>query len=135
MELVQQLRATAEDVTRQLPEAHVVTRRYRETRFDQAIEDFLHIVFQVDPMRLTESQLEQAQRWTRVVQKAVELHMLLKFTSRDATECGIYTGLVSRLREALEALDAGVSPDPIKRPSDEQMLSMFSESLRRAKVC
>jgi hypothetical protein len=133
-ELVQLLQTNAEQVTRQLPEAHVLTRWFRESKFRDATEEFVRVLYRVDVFRLSEAQLEAVQHWTRVVQKAVELHMLLKYTPQDTAECGYAGTLVTRLRDAVEALDAGLPADPAKRPTDEEMAERFATGLRAANL-
>jgi hypothetical protein len=134
MELVEQLHSAAEHLTRQLPEAHTVTRRYRTLKFHGASERFLELLYRIDVQTLTDQELEETERVTRVALKIVEIHMLLRYTPTDTADCVYCTDLIHRLRGALEALESGLPTDPAKRPSDEELLSELALNLDRAGI-
>ena len=131
-ELVLQLSSAAGDVARNLPEAHWFTRWYREARFRAAIERVIGLLYIIDVLSLTDAQLRETERLTRVAMSLIEAHMLFHCTPADAQQCGFCTGARERLRDALDALDAGLPMDPARRPSDEELFRELAADLQRA---
>jgi hypothetical protein len=131
---VGKLQTAAEYVTRQLPEAHIVTRRYRALRFRAGAKRFLSLLYRVDVQSLEDHQLEEVERLTRVALKAVEIHMLLRFSEHDTAECRHFTDLINQLRQSLDALAAGLPTDPNRQPSREDLLAGLAADLQRAGV-
>jgi hypothetical protein len=135
MDLVERLNAAAVDVTRQLPEAHFWSRWWRtESRFRTAAERFIQVLYSLDVGSLSDESLAEIERLTKVALNAIEIHMLLRYTSDDTEACRYCTRLIERLRDALDALDAGLPTDPSRRPSREQLLDELAADLRAHSV-
>jgi len=130
--VVHALSSAADDVVRNLPDAHWITRWYRRPRFRDGVERFIRLLYQIDVPSLADSELEETERLTRVAISLLEAHMLLHCTSADVAECQCCAGARDRLRDALDALDAGLPTDPARRPTDEQLLNELAEKLQRA---
>lgn len=131
-ELVEELNSAASDVTRQLPEAHIWTRWYRETRFRAAAERFLDVLYRFDVPNLSDSVLAETERLTRVAINVLETHLLLRYTHRDTEACVYFTDLIARLRDALDALDSGLPTNPKLRPSEEELFASLASDLARS---
>lgn len=131
--LVEQLVSAAADVTRYLPEAHVWSRWfYRDARFRAAAAHFVRLLYKLDVPRLTDSELAEAERLTRVAINVIETHMLLRYTPRDTEACRFCSDLIATLRDSLDALDAGLPTDPAQRPSEDELMESLSVALERS---
>lgn len=129
IDLVQQLSSAADDVARNLPEAHWLTRRYRQHRFRAAVERVIGLLYKLDVPALTDEQLREAERLTRAAVNVLEAHMLLAYTPADVADCRYCAALRDRLRDALDALDSGLPMDPAKRPSEQDILASLAADL------
>lgn len=125
------LETAATDITRRLPAAHTWTRMlFSDKQFRASAENIVSILYSIDVPKLTDAQLEEVERLTKVSINVVETHLLLSFNHRDTVECQYYGELIDRLRGALDALDSGVQMNPALRPTEEQMLESLAKSLR-----
>ena len=118
---VDAIESAALRVTRELPEAHRLTRHLRQSGFRRAAQHLRDLVFRVDPIALTDEQFEELPRLIEVGIKALEIHML---ASDDASEL---QAILADLRSALDGIECGLPADPAKRPSREDMARRAGE--------
>jgi hypothetical protein len=130
-EIVLELSTAANDVARNLPEAHRMTRWYRDPRFHAAAERVITVLYSIEVRLLSDELLAEVERLTRSAINLVEAHMLLRNTEADVADNGYCTDVINRLRDALDALASGLPADPAKRPSDEELLNELAADLRR----
>lgn len=107
------------------------TRWFRASLFRKAAENFARLLYSVDIDEFDDERLAEVERMTRVSINVVESHMLLRYTQRDTAECRACAVIISRLRQALEGIEAGLHPDPAKRPTRAQLLDEFAADLER----
>jgi hypothetical protein len=89
-----------------------------------AVALFRFLVRQIDPQGFTEDDFVSVQETIGGVLAAVERHMTTSVRRDDATQC-IYLGdSIRDLREARSWIAQGYSPDPAKRPTEEDMRAM-----------
>lgn len=120
------IESAARDVTYQLPEAHRYTGFARTSSFITAATRLRDLVFQVDPIELSDEDFEQVPRAIEASIKAIEIHML---ASDDTVAL---RQVLDDLRAALDGIVCGLPADPKRRPSREEMSREGGERLLNA---
>jgi hypothetical protein len=131
-----ELESAAVDVTRRLPAAHTWTRRllFRPSQLLDAGRRFLSLVYQLDVATLSDDDVLEAEKWTRVAINALEIHVMMTYGSKDVGECQMFGDVIARLRDTLQALERGLPIDPAKRPSTEQLREELNAAIRRSGI-
>jgi hypothetical protein len=130
------VRQHAVSAVRNLPDAHASWQfSWRNARFRSAIGGIDAALYALDVERLTEAHLELIQDAVSLVIKAIEIHVSsLGSAIRDTVDREYFGRAMNRLRDAALALEQGLSPDPAKRPSDDERIDRFGAGLHRAKL-
>lgn len=134
--LTDDVRQHAVSAVRNLPDAHASWQAFwRNARFRRAIGALDTALYQLDAERLTEQRLELIQTAVKLVIKVIEVHTsALGGAVRDAVDREYFGRAIDRLTVASEALEQGLSPDPAKRPTNDERLDQVEAGLRRARL-
>jgi len=125
------LYSIALEVTRDLPEAHWLTRPFRHARFKSAVDKFVDALYTIDTETLKDEHYLMVERATQIVAKTIEIHML---TACDVADCQVMSESVDRLRAALIGLEQGLAIDPLKRPSIEGLFDLLVRDLEQLDI-
>lgn len=120
MTLVQRLNNVEEaaaKVTRNIPEAHEISRAVRRHLFRRAVRKMLNLLYALDPATLDLEQFDFVEKQIDKAIKSVEIHMLWSDGPADPFLCDS----LERLRLAKYGISRGYSADPRKQPSNDEV--------------
>ena len=110
------VREAAARVTRHLPEAHGLTRGWRETRFKEAVGRFIDLLRALDVSRLEPSDFNTVEALISMSIKAIEIHLLATSPILAAAD-PVFCEAIERLRVAAYGISRGYPADPRLQPS------------------
>lgn len=130
---IEHIEQDAQRAIRNLPDAHASWQFWwRNAQFRRAIGAVEKAIYALDVEKLSDSRLEVLEKAVRIVLKSIEIHVAgLGSAVQDKVDREYFRNIISRMEVALEGLEQGLSPDPSKRPSDEQLLDRFAAMLKR----
>jgi hypothetical protein len=133
--VIDQVKQDASRVVRNLPEAHASWQFWRNAAFRRAIQSVVDALYALDIDKFSDDQLKTLDELVEVVLSVIDVHTSTLGTAvRDTVDREYFRELSARLRVAAEGLEQGLSPDPAKRPSDEELMDQFAAGIRRAKL-
>lgn len=132
---VEQLAQEARTVVRNLPDAHASWQFWRNSHFRRDVGAVVEAVYALPVEGLSDEDLEVLEKAVKYVIRVVDVHTAtLGLNVRDTVDREYFRDVIAKLSIALEGLEQGFSPDPAKRPSDDQLMDRLAAGLTRAKL-
>jgi hypothetical protein len=129
-----QLERDAAKALRHQPKAHAPWQTfYRRVQFKGAVERFTTHVYELTGEQMSDQLLVDVEDLVAAMLKIVQLHVS-RIGSEYRTDAGdkaYFVDVMERLQAALDGLTQGLSPDPAKRPTSDELLDQFADMLQR----
>jgi hypothetical protein len=134
--VVEQVKQDAARAVRNLPDAHAAWQFFwRDAAFRRAVGNVEKALYALNVDKFSDEQLHLLEQIVRIVIKIVEVHVAgLGTAVRETVDREYFRRIIGSLEIAADGLEQGLSPDPQKRPTDDQLLDRFADMLNQQPI-